>query len=308
MLRPRTLLLLALSTRALAADPADAGASPQPRGACDTTIGEGLHFCRSSAPDPATACPEHRKDAVTIWRPTASGAREPVATFATEPCESTLGDPEIHRAGGVVLLVVPEQFPQNGHPDGDHALVLEAGKWVPVDAEDWRRRLESRLPPMRAADTYVRIDWDALTGHAPMRFSDDPICCPTGGEVTAWLEVRERRLAIRSVAFRPAKDAPREEVLRAPARIGALDFPAGTRVVYGEGGALRLAQPPRDVVLGGVPVKGGSTVEIGEGGSVGTATLSRPWKHQGVAVPAGERVYLQPDGGFVEGLRPTPTH
>ncbi|HVE87123.1 MAG TPA: hypothetical protein VND93_29915 [Myxococcales bacterium] len=243
---------------------------------------------------------------MTIWRQAVSGAREPVATFSTEPCTSTLGDPELHRAGGAVLLVVPERFPQNGHSDGDHALVLEAGRWVPVDTEDWKRRLEARLPPMRAADTYVRIDWDALTGRGPMRFPDDPICCPTGGRVTAWLELREHRLAIRSVAFQPAPDAPREEVLRASARIGGLDLPAGTRVVYGEGGALRLAQPPRDVVLGGVPVQGGSTVEIDEGGTVGVATLSRPWTHQGAQVPAGRRVYLQPDGGFVEGLRPAP--
>ena len=93
------------------------------------------------------------------------------------------------------FLVVRVDVPGTGSFNQDVVLHWNAGRWEQLDPNAWLS--EFTLPPCFEIWKGRRADLKALRGVSAVWVAGDANCCPSGGEVSAELEVRGRALRVR---------------------------------------------------------------------------------------------------------------
>ena len=156
---------------------------------------------------------------ILFERAVQSGALRPLLEVAFEEGLFNGGSAELVAAADRTFLVVRVDVPGTGNFNQDVVLHWHAGRWQQIDGNAWLS--EFTLPPCYEIWKGRRADLKALRGDSAVWVAGDANCCPSGGEVSADLEVRDRALRIRMQASKLAeldafrKDPERAEALKA---------------------------------------------------------------------------------------------
>lgn len=135
------------------------------------------------------------------------------------------GSAELIATPDRTFLVIRVDVPGTGNFNADVVLHWNGRGWVEVDAAKWLADFE--LPRCYEIWKGARADLEAFRGRSAVWVEGDANCCPSGGEVTATLELRDRAIRVRS---QEPKLVPLETLRKGPERAEALKAcEAGTK-------------------------------------------------------------------------------
>lgn len=109
------------------------------------------------------------------------------------------GTPTLHSTTYGPMIAVPFDVPGTGNMNRDLVLHWTGTQWQQIDAGKWISDLQ--LPPCYGIWKGRRLDLDTWQVTSAVWADGDANCCPTGGEIHATLELRDR--AIRVATQRP---------------------------------------------------------------------------------------------------------
>lgn len=147
-----------------------------------------------------------------------SGALQPLLEVGFEEGLFGDGSAELVATTARTFLVVRVDVPGTGNFNQDVVLHWNADRWQQIDGNAWLS--DFKLPPCYEIWKGRRAELKALRGESAVWVAGDANCCPSGGEVSADLEVRDRALRIRQQASKLAeldtfrKDPERAEALK----------------------------------------------------------------------------------------------
>jgi hypothetical protein len=110
------------------------------------------------------------------------------------------GEPALHATRYGPMIVMPFDVPGTGNMNRDVVLQWTGTQWQQIDAQRWPSDLQ--LPRCYGIWKGRHLNLDTWQLTSPVWADGDANCCPTGGEIHATLELRDR--AIRVAAQRPA--------------------------------------------------------------------------------------------------------
>ena len=123
------------------------------------------------------------------------------------------GAVEFHATDAGASIAIRIDVPGTGSFNNDVVLQWTSGRWVEIDANTWVSELT--LPQCYEIWKGRRADLKTLRGQTPVWVAGDANCCPSGGEVTATLEIRDRAIHVRS---QQPQLVPFEKFQKDPAR------------------------------------------------------------------------------------------
>ena len=110
------------------------------------------------------------------------------------------GKPTLHTTRYGPMIVIPFDVPGTGNFNRDVVLHWTGTQWQQIDAEKWSSDLQ--LPRCYGLWKGRRLNLDTWQLTSAVWVEGDANCCPTGGEIQATFELRDR--AIRVATQRPA--------------------------------------------------------------------------------------------------------
>lgn len=148
-----------------------------------------------------------------------SGALWPLLEVGFEDGLFGDGSAELVATPDRTFLVIRVDVPGTGNFNADVVLHWSGEGWVQVDAAKWLTDFD--LPRCYEIWKGARADLQTFRGRSAVWVEGDANCCPSGGEVTATLELRDRAIRVRSQEPKLVpletlrKDPERAEVLKA---------------------------------------------------------------------------------------------
>ncbi len=106
------------------------------------------------------------------------------------------GAAEFHSTDAGPVIAIRIDVPGTGAFNNDVVLQWTGGRWAQIDANKWVS--EITLPPCYAIWKGRRADLKTMRGQSSVWVAGDANCCPSGGDVTAALEIRDRAIRVRS--------------------------------------------------------------------------------------------------------------
>ena len=131
-----------------------------------------------------------------VDRPSGTGAVQPLLEVKFEEGLFGGGQVELVSSPEYTVLVTQIDVPGTGSFTADVVLQWTAGRWMQIEAEKWLS--EVQLPPCYGIWKGRRPDLRTMQANSAVWVEGDANCCPTGGEVTVALEIRDRAIHVRS--------------------------------------------------------------------------------------------------------------
>jgi hypothetical protein len=110
------------------------------------------------------------------------------------------GKPTLHATPYGPMIMMPFDVPGTGNMNRDVVLHWTGTEWQQIDVQRWPSELQ--LPRCYGIWKGRRVNLDTWQLTSPVWADGDANCCPTGGDVHATLELRDR--AIHVATQRPA--------------------------------------------------------------------------------------------------------
>lgn len=105
------------------------------------------------------------------------------------------GTAEFHETDAGPVIAIRIDVPGTGSFNNDVVLQWTNRRWSQIDPNKWVSELT--LPPCYEIWKGRRADLKAMRGQSSVWVAGDANCCPSGGDVTAALEIRDRAIRVR---------------------------------------------------------------------------------------------------------------
>ena len=114
---------------------------------------------------------------------------------------TTYDDPMMVNTGDHVIMLLSAHH--KGGADNNSYYYWQVDRWLPIEAQAWRRQLPRYLPKGVEPKSVSLPDIDTMSAQAKLYRMGDAACCPSGGVADVNLILSKGRFVVKSVDVLP---------------------------------------------------------------------------------------------------------